>query len=274
MRWLRLSNDEPLRIIERRVRDSAEFWTDISAELARCSEDERQALIFLHGYNNSFDDAAIRAAQIGFDLKVPGITGLFSWPSQGTELGYFADEASIEASEPAIAEFLADFVEKSGAQRIHLIAHSMGNRGLLRAIQRIVSRVSVATDIRFGHIILAAPDVDRAVFCDLARSIQQISNGATLYVSPRDRAVCLSRWLHRFSRAGLTPPVTVVQGIDTIEIPHLDLTDQIWHGYYAEATSVLHDMFDVLRANLRPDARQRLTAVQNEIGATYWVMGL
>ena len=56
----------------------------------------------------------------------------YSWPSLGTTLGYTADEATIEASEPFITEFLSRFAAESGARRIHIIAHSMGNRGLLR----------------------------------------------------------------------------------------------------------------------------------------------
>ena len=68
----------------------------------------------------------------------------YSWPSLGTTIGYTADEATIEASEPFIAEFLARFAAESGARHIHIIAHSMGNRGLLRAFHRIVARPDFA----------------------------------------------------------------------------------------------------------------------------------
>jgi esterase/lipase superfamily enzyme len=39
-----------------------------------------QALIFVHGYNMSFDNAARRAAQIAYDINFDGATFLFSWP--------------------------------------------------------------------------------------------------------------------------------------------------------------------------------------------------
>ncbi|MFK0731826.1 MAG: alpha/beta hydrolase, partial [Gloeotrichia echinulata HAB0833] len=90
------------------------------------------------GFNVSFEDAALRAAQIGVDLQVPGIMAFYSWPSRGKLVSYPADEATIEASERYIAEFLLNLVQKSGAEKIHIIAHSMGNRGLLRAMQRIL----------------------------------------------------------------------------------------------------------------------------------------
>jgi esterase/lipase superfamily enzyme/GNAT superfamily N-acetyltransferase len=270
-RTLRLSDDEPLSIVRLAYNPADEFWREITTELGKYPN-ERQALVFLHGYRNTFDQAAIRAAQIGFDMKIPGVTAFFSWASAGAALDYPTDEATIEASEPAITDFLKDFVSRSGAERIHLIAHSMGNRGLLRAVQRIVGSVPTVPGIRFGQIILAAPDVDTAVFRDLARHLGGVSLRTTLYVSPSDRAVGLSEWLHHYPRAGLTPPVTVFPGIDTVEIPLLDLTDSTWHSYFAETASLLHDIFVLIRMNLPPDDRQRLVQSQTESGERYWTM--
>ena len=87
----------------------ADFWADIRREIEATDRSQRHSLVFLHGYNVSFEEAAIRAAQIGFDLKISGAVAFFSWPSQGSLLGYAADEATIEASEAAIADFLCNF---------------------------------------------------------------------------------------------------------------------------------------------------------------------
>ncbi len=141
--WKRLLRfdlrDDRLRVQEVAARESAAFFAEVGAalEAARESGDEPQALVYLHGYNTDFEDAVIRAAQIGFDLKVPGATACFSWPSRGTVAGYPADEATIEASEGAIARFLLDFAAGCGDAKVNVVAHSMGNRGLLRALQRI-----------------------------------------------------------------------------------------------------------------------------------------
>lgn len=77
------------------------------------------------------------------------------------------DEASIEASERAITDFLMDFKAHYGAEKVHVLAHSMGNRGLLRALQRIAAQT--LGRVQFSQIFLAAPDVDRDLFLDLAR---------------------------------------------------------------------------------------------------------
>src|SRR5262249_19638453 len=131
---LRSGTDDRLKLIEIRGMVADDYWSAISSRLAKLEISERDAVIFVHGYNVSFDNAAVRAAQIGFDLSVKGAMAFFSWPSQGALKGYSADEATIEASEPFIAEFVEDFVARSGAAKVHIIAHSMGNRGVLRAI--------------------------------------------------------------------------------------------------------------------------------------------
>src|SRR5260370_26727034 len=89
----------------------AVFYGDVRKEIEAALKEgeEPQALVFLHGYNVSFEDAAIRAAQIGYDLKVPGPVAFFSWPSRGSLAAYPADEASIEASDQPIADFLVGF---------------------------------------------------------------------------------------------------------------------------------------------------------------------
>ena len=158
--------DDTLRVqrVEQRERDA--FLAEIHAAMqtVRESGESPHALVFLHGFNVTFEEAAIRAAQIGVDLKVPGATAFFSWPSRGTVRAYPADEASIEASERAITDFLVDFTSNCQAEKVHLIAHSMGNRGLLRALQRIAASAQTRGQVKFGQVFLAAPDVDHDLF--------------------------------------------------------------------------------------------------------------
>jgi esterase/lipase superfamily enzyme len=249
----------------------AEFWRMVNSELARSESKEPQALVYLHGYNVSFEDAAIRSAQIGFDLKSTAVTGFFSWPSKATFEGYPADEATIEASEAAITEFLVRFAQEVGAERVHVVAHSMGNRGLLRAMQRIERNAEHLSGIKFGQIFLAAPDVDAELFCELAEAYPRFGRRTTLYSSPSDKAVGLSAWFHGAPRAGFTPPVTIVPGIDTVHVPDFDL-DVLGHGYYAAAAGILSDMFDLIHRNSPPSGRQRLTEEMREDRSSYWEM--
>ena len=262
--------DDSLRVqhVERQDRDP--FFAEIRnvLQLARESSESPHALFFLHGFNVSFEEAAIRAAQIGFDLKVPGATAFFSWPSRGSVAAYPADEASIEASERAITEFLIDFTTNCGAEKVHVIAHSMGNRGLLRSLQRIAANAQTQGRVKFGQVFLAAPDVDRDLFLDLARLYPEHAERTTLYASDGDLPVHLSAKLHEAPRAGYFQPYTVAPGVDTVAVPDFDL-DLLGHAYYAQAEALLHDIHDLMRHGTAPDKRQRISAALHE-GSTFW----
>jgi esterase/lipase superfamily enzyme len=262
--------DDRLRVqhIEPQQRDA--FFSEIQAatRAARENGEAPHALFFLHGFNVTFEDAAIRAAQIGFDLKVPGATAFFSWPSRGSVTAYPADEASIEGSEQAITDFLVDFTQNCGAGKVHVIAHSMGNRGLLRALQRIAANAETRGKVKFDQVLLAAPDVDRDLFLNLARLYPEHAERTTLYASDVDLPVHLSAKLHEAPRAGYYAPYTVAPGVDTVAVPDFDI-DLLGHSYFAQAEALLHDMYDLIRHGAPPAMRQRLSPTVDG-GASFW----
>ncbi len=264
--------DDRLRIARVDRQDRTTFFAELqqTSQAAREGGSAAHALFFLHGYNTTFEDAAIRAAQIGYDLKVLGATAFFSWPSRGRIAAYSADEAAIEASEQAITAFLIDFAAHCGAEKIHVIAHSMGNRGLLRSLQRIAANAETRGKVKLGQIFLAAPDVDRDLFLDLARLYPDHSERTTLYTSDGDRAVHISAWLHNAPRAGYFVPYTVTPGIDTIAVPNFNL-ELLGHSYFAQAEALLHDIFHLMRHNEAPGLRQRLRS-ESQAGANFWTL--
>jgi len=272
--WKRLimGIDDRLKLTSIEELAPATFWQGISTQLKKLRIGDRDAVIFVHGYNVSFEDAALRAAQLGTDLSVRGCMAFFSWPSRGKKRGYTADEASIEASEPYITHFITDFARHSGASKIHIIAHSMGNRGVLGAVNRIASTAARRTGKTYDQIVLAAPDVDADTFRELCKAYAQVSRRTTLYISSRDRAVEASSWLHGYDRAGLAPPVMVVPGIDTVNVTNADVTI-LGHGYVAEARGVLTDIHALLRHGAAPTKRFGLQPQISENGKRYWVIG-
>lgn len=275
--WKRLLRfnlrDDTLRLQRVTPQDRDAWLGEIQQAMqdARAGGESPHALFFLHGFNVTFEEAAIRAAQIGCDLKVPGATAFFSWPSRGAVAAYPVDEATIEASERAITEFLVDFAQNCGADKVHVIARSMGNRGLLRALQRIAANAETRGRVKFGQIFLAAPDLDSGLFLDLARLYPEHSERTTLYASDGDLPVHLSAKLHDAPRAGYFKPYTVVPGVDTIAVPDFDL-DLLGHSYFAQAAALLHDIHDLMRLDAAPGRRQRITpAVQD--GVSFWKLG-
>jgi len=262
-------SDDPVQLQRINVQDEPLFWSGLKEALSRLPPGRRDALVFIHGFNVSFEQAAIRCAQVGFDLKITGATAFFSWPAS---VNYVADGSSIDASEGPITDFLTRFARDVGAENVHILAHSMGNRGLLRAVDRIAAHASAQSKVRFGQIFLAAPDVDVEVFKMLASAYPKVSKRTTLYMSAKDKALQLSTGISNFQRVGLYPPPTIVNGIDTVYVPFVNLLSvfELDHSYFGEAAGVLHDMFDLVRSNRSPADRQRIAQESADGGGVYW----
>jgi esterase/lipase superfamily enzyme len=56
-------------------------------DLTRAKSNPDEALVFIHGFNNSFEDALRRAGQLAYDLRFDGPVFAFSWSSEGSFLG-------------------------------------------------------------------------------------------------------------------------------------------------------------------------------------------
>jgi esterase/lipase superfamily enzyme len=248
------------------------FWQSVARQIGDSSDTVRHAAVFLHGYRVRFRDAIIRAAQLGVDLKINGAMGVYAWPSDGRLLGYTRDESAIEGSELRIEQFVTDFARHSGADAVHVIAHSMGNRALLRAVERIVLRAQAAApDVRFGQVVLAAPDVTAALFQQLAVAYEQVAERTTLYVSDGDRALQASQVLHGPPRLGSGVQAKSLPGtVDTVVASAVDRTF-LGHGYVAEAREILADMHAAIHFGAPPDQRIGLVRYDAPDGP-FWVM--
>ena len=89
---------------------------------------------------------------------------MYSWPSQGRLLAYNGDEEATNWSSPHLQSFLERVARESGSLRIHLIAHSMGNRVLANALVGLGRQPDIQP--LFDNVIMAAPDVNAYTFTD------------------------------------------------------------------------------------------------------------
>jgi esterase/lipase superfamily enzyme len=261
--------DDRIKIEKLWIEEEELFFRQIARRLELAPDSQRSIVIYIHGYKNSFESAALRAAQLAVDLNVPGLTAFYSWPSMDAISEYNADEAAVETAEKHLKHFLVRMAKDTNASKVHLIAHSMGNRVLARVMQRIVSEPETK-DLKFGQIILAAPDIDSQVFFDLAQAYPKLSERTTLYVSQKDKALEASAWTHSYPRAGYAPPVVVMPPIDTIEVTNIDVSI-LGHGYVAEAEQVLFDIAMLLRSDTPPQQRPRLKPADYQ-GKPFWVL--
>jgi esterase/lipase superfamily enzyme len=207
----------------------------------------KDVFIFVHGFNNTFEDAARRAAQLTYDLDFDGTPLLYSWPSQGSATAYAVDEAAVGISGRKMAEFLETVVNQSGAARVHILAHSMGNRALLEALQTyLAKRAPGNRQHLFGQIVFTAPDVDRDYFTDAIEPLRIAADRVTLYASNNDYALRSSQFLHGAPRAGTAGDVIIRQaGLDTIDMSAVP-ADALGHSYFAANAGTIFDIFRLL----------------------------
>lgn len=231
-------------------------------------------LLFIHGYNTNFEFSVLRTAQLVHDLKFPGQGLAFSWPSAGAVTGYFHDEGTAQASVPALVELFKTLTadpSRLGAhsRKIHVIAHSMGNRVFLQAVRQFeVENSQQPTNKWLGQVALAAPDVDGALFGALIPSVVRHSDHVTFYYCAADRALEASRTVHQDKPVGLGP--CFAEGIDTINAEAVN-TEMLGHGYYASAHELLVDLRLLILFKLMPD--DRLPPLGNHtrvLGFSHW----
>ncbi len=245
--------------------ERAEFARRARAETAGAAS--REVLIFLHGFNVSFENAARRAGQFAYDLQFAGVPALYSWPSEGKVQDYLIDANNAAWAEPRFADFLKLVREELGAEVVHVVAHSMGNR-LLASILGPNAAASGPGAARLRQIVFAAPDIDAGTFRDLAKAFPGKAERMTLYASSNDKALCASQTAQKYPRAGQSGmDLVIVPPIDTIDASAVK-TDFLGHSYFAEGQSVLSDLFYLIRNGLGPGDRK--LKKRQMYGNAYW----
>lgn len=260
--------DKHVVLLQVQEHDRETYLSNLAARV-RASEG-KSALLFVHGYNVTFEDAARRTAQLHYDLGFDGAPVFYSWPSRGEFSAYPVDETNVQWTHVHLVEFLRQFVEHSEAEHIYVIAHSMGNRAVTSAISAYLTEHAEAA-ARFQEIILTAPDIDADVFrSQIAPGLAAFGAPITLYASSHDRALLASKTFHGYPRAGdAGEGLVLIAGIETIDASATD-TSLLGHSYYGDAKSVLADLYYLVREGKRPGERFALQTVETPDGR-YWV---
>jgi esterase/lipase superfamily enzyme len=250
---------------------SSEYWQDLALALDGAPFDRRDAVVHIRGYKCLFHEAAVASAQLHVDLKVRGVSTFYSFPSRGTRSGYLADDEAAQHAERYLYAYLQALAASSAVRKVHVIAYSLGGRLLLRVAMRAVLRVMESDGLRLGQVVLAGADISQRFFCNEAAYFREIADGVTLYISSGDLALKGSAALHQTPRAGQTPPVTIVDGISTIDVSGVDMS-LLGHGYFQRAAPVLTDMHALLVGEPEPADRPRLRQQLSDDGRPYWVI--
>lgn len=249
--------------------DRTSFLQDLRTAVQNSAA--KHAFVFIHGYNVLFREAALRTAQLRYDLDFDGPAAFFSWPSNGSILSYASDEETVNLTERSgvLHEFLTDFINETGAESIHLIAHSMGNRLMTRAFEKLPNKMNRQGHKTISQLIMAAPDVNPAEFMLLADRIRELTRARTLYASEKDIALIGSEVIRmsNYTRLGQGGQSRViVDGVQTIDAS--DLSREMFdlgHSYYVHPL-VMKDLKHLLNTAEISPLRPWLMSVDD-----YWI---
>lgn len=283
--WWELSENSARHVsIQSAVEGDEGGWlADLKAAIGSGRDDgtARDILLFVHGYNTSFDQAIRRAAQLAFDVGFRGATVAYSWSSSGAGIGYAADEDAILETGSLLEEALARLLRQSGARRLHVVAHSMGNRGVIHALREVSRRPLPKTASDLSQVVFAAPDVGVALFTDfisdyfrhLKTSFNRRSGELarlTLYTCGDDYALGLSHALNKSNRVGDSrQQLVVIPPLDTVDATKA-IVSRDTHAYFVSNRDVLSDLWSVLRGQKAAE-RASLDPVRSPAG-DYWAL--
>jgi len=149
----------------------------------------RDVLVYVHGFNQSFEQAALDAARLADGVKFRGETILFTWPSRSALLDYIHDRDSAMWSRDALESMLAELIAHPAVSNVHLVAHSMGTMLSVEALRQIHARIGETAALKIGAVVLAAPDIDIDVFASSVRRIGGLSKRITVLTAANDRAL-------------------------------------------------------------------------------------
>lgn len=257
---------------ERAYRASvADFQDAFRARLREA--DRKEAIIFIHGFNNEIEDGLATAASLWHYSGRIGVPVSYSWPAGNKGLtAYIKDRESGEFSIYHLKEFLRALAEIPELQKIHIVAHSRGADVTTTAIREMTIFENGAgrdprRSLKIETLILAAPDLDFGVVRQrLAAENASVASGQVyIYINPKDGALGLAQTLFTGQRIGRLSPdeLTEKEWFELGEVPNVhfinveDAGGKIGHAYFRDNPAVLSDVVLTLRTGALPGSPER-----------------
>jgi esterase/lipase superfamily enzyme len=201
---------------------------------------KHKAFVFVHGFNNTFQESLFRIAQLQADIKIDGIPILFAWPSQGRVGAYEMDKQSANYSRDYLMALLTMLSSSSEVSDIMVVAHSMGAMLTVEALRQLRLEGKDRVIVRLGRVVLAAPDINAKAFRAQAQAIGPLKPPLLVLVSKDDSALRVSSFLDGgIARAGdidVDDPVVreaaLKEKVQVVDISRLEKHDDLGHDRF------------------------------------------
>ena len=224
--------------------DDAGFRAELERQLAKRPKGQREVFLFVHGYNTRFPEALYRTVQLAHDSGMPHVPVLFTWASSGDVTGYLYDTNSATIARDSLEKTLR-LLASSSAEKINVLAHSMGNWVLMETGRQIRISGKPLPAHKIGLMAMAAPDVDVDVFKAQLRRTGKPERPYIILVSRDDRALAASRLIaggrERLGAYGDEEELARL-GAVVIDLTDVKGDDPVNHGKFAQLAQVAPEL--------------------------------
>ncbi|MEO0475469.1 MAG: alpha/beta hydrolase [Planctomycetota bacterium] len=235
--------------------------------------------IYIHGFKNSFEEAALTTAELSLYSGGLGPYILYSWPSLDSLFEYSHDRDSVRyttAHARRFIELLANEIAagRLSATRINLIAHSSGAEVVGSVLRELGLMSHTWTPEqrqhrwKIGDVLLIAPDISTDVARErvLKEDLRGMYGQIVVYTSSNDTALqWASRVLYRTPRIGsiqeeqLTDAdrrwLTQADRLTLVNVDDEPNSDPVDHSHHRFSGAALSDILLCLRSDLPPAER-------------------
>lgn len=224
------------------TKTEAERW--LSNAVAKSKD--RSVLVFIHGFNNRFEDSVYRFAQIVHDSGAQSVPVLVTWPSRGSVLAYGYDRESTNYTRNALENLFQYLARDRNVKEVSILAHSMGNWLALESLRQMAIR-NGRLPPKFKNVMLADADVDVDVFRSQIADLGEPRPQFTLFVSRDDRALALSRRVWgNVARLGAIDPEEppykaelAANKISVVDLTKVKAGDRLHHSKFAQSPEIV-----------------------------------
>jgi esterase/lipase superfamily enzyme len=242
-----------------RALDETAFFAGLASHLSGRVGSNRDVLLYVHGFNTSYDEARFRLAQVAADARFGGVAVLYTWPAAGSLLDYGAAKESATIARDALSRLIHRLSEVPDIGRVHVLAHSMGAWLAMEALRENAISGSADLNGKLGDVMLAAPDIDLNVFRQQLARLDP--SHVSILVASNDRALSLSRRLAGDrQRLGALDPNDAKEraALDELGVRAFDLSPEtrgwIGHATFASAPQAVRTIGAQLTGRRPQDA--------------------
>ncbi|CUH42621.1 hypothetical protein RUM4293_01509 [Ruegeria atlantica] len=240
-----------------------QFQNELTAHLKGLPRENRNILLFVHGYNTNLTSAILQVTQFVEDTGYNGVPVLFSWASSGQTLKYVYDINSVLSARDQLVKMFST-LQLASVESYDVVAHSMGTLLVMEAARQIVISTGINPTGKVRNVVLAAPDIDRDLFLSQLRNFPEGGYNMIILVSSDDKALLASRRVAGgVSRIGQLPASELDRrGIIAIDLSDVDDDSSYSHAKYKDSPEVVRLLGDALKNGNSFNARPKLTLGQ------------